>query len=342
MFSISAPDRSHIEQIQHKINNKTKPLGALGQLETLACQIALIQQSEQLTITQPHLVIFAGDHGITKHGVSIAPSDVTGQMVANFLAGGAAINCFCRSNNMDISVVDAGIKHEPETHPHLIKQRLGTGTHDFTATQAMSRTLVLEGIKLGASVCETLYQQGTNCIGFGEMGIGNTSSASAIMALALNLSAQECVGSGTGINSEQLAKKTALIEQAITLHKDHCHDAFDILAAVGGFEIVQMVGAILQAAQNKMIVLVDGFIATAAALMACQIHPDCRQYLVFCHQSQEQGHQKMLTHLAASPLLHLDLRLGEGTGAALALPLLHAACAFYNDMASFDDAGITV
>lgn len=342
MFSIASPITSSEKQIRNKIDNKTKPVGALGQLEDIATQLALIQQSETITVSQPHLLVFAGDHGVAKHGLSIAPSEVTTQMVMNFLAGGAAINCFCRTSDMSLKVIDAGTKVEAEDHPQLIKQRLGYGTEDFSQQAAMSPDAALRGINYGAALVEKLHQDGCNLVGFGEMGIGNTSSASAIMAAILKIPADECIGRGTGIDDTQMQRKQALITRALDLHRERLDDPMQILACLGGFEIAQITGGMLKAAELKMTVLVDGFIATAAAMLATAMHPEANHYFIYCHCSEESGHQRMLQHLNATPLLDLGLRLGEGTGAALALPFIRAACEFYNNMASFDDAGVTV
>ncbi|ELR64989.1 Nicotinate-nucleotide--dimethylbenzimidazole phosphoribosyltransferase [Photobacterium marinum] len=342
MFSIASPITSSEKQIRNKIDNKTKPVGALGQLEDIATQLALIQQSETITVSQPHLLVFAGDHGVAKHGLSIAPSEVTTQMVMNFLAGGAAINCFCRTSDMSLKVIDAGTKVEAEDHPQLIKQRLGYGTEDFSQQAAMSPDAALRGINYGAALVEKLHQDGCNLVGFGEMGIGNTSSASAIMAAILKIPADECIGRGTGIDDTQMQRKQALITRALDLHRERLDDPMQILACLGGFEIAQITGGMLKAAELKMTVLVDGFIATAAAMLATAMHPEANHYFIYCHCSEESGHQRMLQYLNATPLLDLGLRLGEGTGAALALPFIRAACEFYNNMASFDDAGVTV
>ncbi|UTV26800.1 nicotinate-nucleotide--dimethylbenzimidazole phosphoribosyltransferase [Photobacterium atrarenae] len=342
MFTIAAPETESLSQIQDKINNKTKPLGALGKLEDLAAQLALIQQADHLTISQPHLLVFAGDHGIAQHGVSIAPSEVTTQMVMNFLAGGAAVNCFCRTSDMTIQVIDAGTKLEPADHPQLLKQRLGAGTADFTRQPAMSRDTAFQGLMYGAEAVARVHQQGSNLVGFGEMGIGNTSSAAALMAALLDLPATDCVGRGTGISDEQFEHKLALITRALAVHQAKLEDPLSILACLGGFEIAQIAGGMLKAAELRMTVLVDGFIATAAALIATTMYSAARHYFLFCHCSEESGHQRMLEHLEAKPLLNLGLRLGEGTGAALALPLIRAACEFYNNMASFSEAGVTV
>ncbi len=279
--------------------------------------------------------------------MSIAPSAVTQQMVLNFLSGGAAINCFCAVNNIDITVVDTGILLPVESDSDmLISQRLGTRTNNFANEAAMSLETVERGIELGTELVSRTISNGTNIIMFGEMGIGNTSSASAILSALANRTAVECVGLGTGINNEQLARKVAVVEQGVARCKGidakEVKDIKEVLAQVGGYEIVQMVGAFLGAYQNKTPVLVDGFIVSVAAYVATLIEPNCRDYMIFAHRSEESGHKILLELLDAEPLLDLGLRLGEGTGAALAMPIIRAAAEFYNNMASFESAGVTV
>lgn len=340
-------DTKHSQYIQHRIDQKTKPLGALGLLEKVAHQLALIQSQgkesavQHIELHKPSIIIFAGDHGIADEGVSIAPSAVTQQMVLNFLNGGAAINCFCAVNNIDITVVDTGILLPIESdNPMLISQRLGTRTNNFANEAAMSLETVERGIELGSELVSRTISDGTNIIMFGEMGIGNTSSASAILSALANRTAAECVGLGTGINNEQLARKVAVVEQGVARCKGL--DPKSILAQVGGYEIVQMVGGFLGVYQNRTPVLVDGFIVSVAAYVATLIEPNCRNYMVFAHRSEESGHKILLELLDAEPLLDLGLRLGEGTGAALAMPIIRAAAEFYNNMASFESAGVTV
>ena len=334
-------------EIQQRIDQKTKPLGALGQLEKVAHQLALIQSQgkeqavDKIAIEQPTVLVFAGDHGIAEEGVSIAPSAVTQQMVLNFLAGGAAVNCFCRANDVAIKVIDCGILLPVEQDtPFLVKQRLGERTANLAVEPAMSKEQVEQGMTLGRQVVESVINQGCNLIMFGEMGIGNTSSAAALLAAATGEPAEQCVGYGTGVSTEQLAKKKRLVSQGVA--RCDTTDAKTVLAELGGFEIVQMVGGFLAAAEQGVPVLVDGFIVTVAALLANQIDPRCRDYLIFAHQSHESGHRIALERLDAEPLLDLSMRLGEGTGAVLAVPLLKAAAEFYNNMASFAEAGVTV
>ncbi|SBS62774.1 nicotinate-nucleotide--dimethylbenzimidazole phosphoribosyltransferase [Vibrio atlanticus] len=346
-------DTQYSQYIQHRIDQKTKPHGALGLLEKVAHQLALIQSQgkqaavEHIELNTPSIIIFAGDHGIADEGVSIAPSAVTQQMVLNFLNGGAAINCFCAVNNIDITVVDTGILLPVESDSGmLISQRLGTRTKNFANEAAMNLETVERGIELGAELVSRTISNGTNIIMFGEMGIGNTSSASAILSALANRSADECVGLGTGINNEQLTRKVTVVEQGVArckgLDATEVKDIKEVLAQVGGYEIVQMVGGFLGAYQNRTPVLVDGFIVSVAAYVATLIEPSCRDYMIFAHRSEESGHKILFELLDAEPLLDLGLRLGEGTGAALAMPIIRAAAEFYNNMASFASAGVTV
>ncbi|AEG10285.1 Nicotinate-nucleotide--dimethylbenzimidazole phosphoribosyltransferase [Shewanella baltica OS183] len=349
-FQISPVSKTQDPLIQQKIDLKTKPPGALGQLESLALQIARVQatdlqqtdqpQNTVLKIVHPTMLVFAGDHGIAAEGVSIAPSEVTRQMVQNFAHGGAAINVFCRQVGFRLEVIDCGILTPVEGVEGIIDQRLGAGTGAIHLEPAMALETVDKGFAMARDLIERHHQAGCNLVAFGEMGIGNTSAAAAIMAAIMQLDVIDCVGRGTGINSETLERKLMLIELALLLHQSALSGPKSVLACLGGFEIVQMTGAMLAAAERKMLVVVDGFIATAAALVAVQIAPNVRDYLIFAHQSDEQGHLRMLEFLQAKPLLSLGLRLGEGTGAALALPLIQASVNFYNQMASFSDAGI--
>ena len=354
LAQINTPE--FIEQVKDKIDGKTKPLGALGQLEDLAFQIALIQQQQNiqqtLDVTNAAVFVFAGDHGIAAQGISIAPSEVTQQMVANFLNGGAAINCFCAANQVQLHVVDAGVL-SPLQHPNklaylqdgsFIESRIAAGTQDFSQTSAMTIEQAQACINQGAELIKAYFNQ-YSVIGFGEMGIGNTSSASALTCLLTEQGAELTVGRGTGISDEQYRLKLNLIKQSVERVKQKFADkniqAIDCLAEVGGFEIGQMAGAMLACAEAKKVIVVDGFISTAAALLACRINENCRDYMVFAHKSEEYGHKLLLAELSATPLLDINMRLGEGTGAALSVPLIRSAAHFYNHMASFADAEVT-
>ncbi len=340
-------DNQFSETIWHQINLKTKPVGALGELEHVAHHLATLQSNRKgefinrIEIAQPQALIFAGDHGIADEGISIAPSAVTQQMVQNFLAGGAAINCFCNVNQVDLTVVDCGILNPVESlSDMLVLQRLGQRTENFSQHAAMTLEQVEQGLLFGQKIAKQKIQLGSDILMFGEMGIGNTSSASAILGAFTQRSALECVGRGTGINDEQWQKKVELVGHAIERCKGKAPK--EILSEVGGFEIVQMVGAFIAAGEAKIPVLVDGFIVTAAAYVASILSPQCRDVMIFAHQSHEAGHQYLLADLKARPLLDLSLRLGEGTGAVLAMPLIKASAEFYNNMASFEQAGVVV
>ncbi|MCC2958777.1 nicotinate-nucleotide--dimethylbenzimidazole phosphoribosyltransferase [Massilia sp. IC2-477] len=319
------------------INNKTKPLGSLGRLETLAAQLGLIQRSTTVRIANPAILVFAGDHGVVAEGVSAYPQDVTWQMVENFLANGAAINVFARQNGCALHVVDAGVNHDFGERPGLLDRKVAPGTRNFAVEPAMSRPQLETALEHGMALVRDL--PGT-VVGFGEMGIGNTTAAAAIMHKLTGLPLSQCVGAGTGLSLEGVQRKQQVIEAAVARHTG-VNDAFDVLATFGGFEIAMMAGAMLKAAELRKVLLIDGFIVTSALLVAARVQPAILDYCVFAHCSNENGHRLMLESLGAQPLLQLDLRLGEGTGSALALPLLHAAANFLGEMATFASAQVS-
>ncbi len=337
-FEIVAADRGLENALQNKVDRKTKPLGALGALERTAVKIGLIQQRLDPRLDNPYMLVFAGDHGAAKAGVSAYPQDVTWQMVENFLAGGAAINVFARQNGLGLAVVDAGVAHDFGARPGLIDAKVGPGTANYLEEPAMSAEQCARAIARGAAVVRDLAAQGCSVVGFGEMGIGNTASASLITHCLTGVPLADCVGRGTGLDDAGLARKQALLEQA--LRRFPGGSPLEVLAEFGGFEIAAMVGAMLAAAEAKMVLLVDGFIVGAAALVAARLAPALPDYCVFCHCSAEPGHRAQLAALGGEPLLDLGLRLGEGTGAALAFPLVRAAVAFLDEMASFESAGV--
>jgi nicotinate-nucleotide--dimethylbenzimidazole phosphoribosyltransferase len=334
------------QAILRKIDLKTKPLGALGRLEDLALRLGLIQQTLTPVVSRPALVVFAGDHGIAATGlVNPYPQAVTAQMVLNFIRGGAAINVFCRVNDIDLRVVDAGVNYtfgdEVRTHPSFHSASVAPGTRNYLEGPAMTASQREFALDQGAALIHDLHRSGCNTVGFGEMGIGNSTSAALIMAALTGLPLDVCIGRGTGVSDEQLSVKRATAARALALHGPHIHDGAGALERVGGFEIAMMTGAMLRAASLGMTLLVDGFIASAALLAAHRTSAAILDYCVFAHQSHEQGHRRLLEHLQVTPLLQLDLRLGEGTGAALAVPLLRCAAAFLCEMASFGDAGVS-
>ncbi|WP_188566767.1 nicotinate-nucleotide--dimethylbenzimidazole phosphoribosyltransferase [Undibacterium terreum] len=318
------------------INNKTKPPGSLGRLESLGKQIGLIQQSTQPALSQPSILVFAADHGICAENISAYPQSVTWQMVENFLAEGAAINVFARQNGIALHIVDAGVKHEFGERTQLINRKVAMGSHNFAQEAAMSSEQCRLAIQHGKSLVVALPG---NVVGFGEMGIGNTTVAAALMHKLTGIPVAECVGAGTGLSAEGVLHKQQVIEKAVSLHAD-VTQPLDILATFGGFEVAMMVGAMLEAAARRMVLLIDGFIVTSALLVAAKLQPAILDYCVFAHRSDESGHAKMLDALDARPLLQLDLRLGEGTGGALAYPLLQAAVNFMWQMATFESANV--
>ena len=335
----STADASLQARLQHKIDHKTKPLGALGMLEDLALQLGLIQRSESPALHRPQMVVFAGDHGIAAEGVSAYPQAVTVQMVGNMLAGGAAINVFARQHGFALQVVDAGVAAELPAHPQLQPRKIALGTKNLCHEAAMSRLEAQAALSAGMDVMQALPG---NVVAFGEMGIANTSPAALLLARLTGASLEDATGRGTGLDDAQLRHKLDVLTRALARHPaTEPLDALGELAALGGFEIAMMAGAMLQAASERRVVLVDGFIAGAAALVAQSLVPPVRDYLVFCHRSAETGHRLLLAHLQAEPLLELDLRLGEGTGALLAWPLVQSAANFLNEMASFESAGVS-
>ncbi|MEI6264629.1 MAG: nicotinate-nucleotide--dimethylbenzimidazole phosphoribosyltransferase [Sphingobacteriia bacterium] len=338
-------------QLQQKIDQKTKPVGALGQLESIALQIGLIQSSEKPAILSPAIIVFAGDHGIAKTGlVNPYPQSVTAQMVLNFLRGGAAINVFTRLNQIELWVVDAGVNIDFDTvidssinTTRFIRAKQKMGTENYLETNAMNEQEIVQAIEAGKKIANDIAAQGTNCIGFGEMGIGNSASAALIMSAITKLSMEECTGRGTGVNDEQLKTKIATLNKVFSKHElsHYGTQPYQLLSKVGGFEIAMMTGAYLQSFQHNMIIVVDGFIATAALLIAQLIEPFIVKNCLFAHTSGEQGHQKMLHYLGVQPILNLGMRLGEGTGSAIAMPIIQSAVAFLNEMASFEEAAIS-
>jgi len=348
-FEIAPLDRALSADLQHRIDQKTKPLGALGRLESLALQLGLIQQSLAPRIARPHVLVCAGDHGAAKAGVSAFPQEVTWQMVENFLAGGAAINVLARQAGMTLVVADAGVAHEFGPRDGLVDAKVGAGgTANYLEGAAMSETECATAMHHGARLAREFAAAGCNALGFGEMGIGNTAAASLITHCITGLPLADCVGRGTGLDDAGLERKRVLLAQALSAWAQRpvpgsasAEDALRVLTRFGGFEIAMLAGAMLAAAEARMTLLIDGFIVTSALLVAARVSPAILDYCVFAHCSNEAGHRLQLGWLKGQPLLDLGLRLGEGTGAALALPLLNAACAFMNEMASFESAGVS-
>jgi nicotinate-nucleotide--dimethylbenzimidazole phosphoribosyltransferase len=330
--------------LQHKIDNKTKPLGSLGRLEALAVRIGEILGTDMPILQAPQMVVFAGDHGLAARGVSAFPSDVSWQMVENFLAGGAAVSVLARQNGIALTVVDCGVNHDflaglpaNSQRAGLLVRKVGWGTADASIQAAMTDALCAQALQNGVELVQGLPG---NALLLGEMGIGNTSAASLLLARLAGLDIAQCTGAGTGLDAPAVLRKTEVLREVLALHVG-ATQPLQALAAFGGFEIATMVGAVLQAAHERRVVVVDGFIATSAVLVAHAINPLVLQRCVFAHRSGERGHEFMLQHLGVQALLDLGMRLGEGSGAALAWPLLQAACAVMREMASFEAAGVS-
>jgi len=328
------------EQLQHKINNKTKPLGSLGKIEEIALQIGQIQNTLSPELKKPTILVFAADHGLADAGVSPFPKEVTQQMVHNFLNGGAAINVFSKQNRINLKVVDAGVDADFQNNPNLIHAKIAKGTQNILERAAMTTEECKRAMDKGAEIVEEQFKTGCNIIGFGEMGIGNTSSASLLMSKITGIDIGECVGKGTGHNETGLKRKKDILKKAFETYQLN-GDPLSILATFGGLEIAMMTGAFLKAAKLNMTIMVDGFIVTSALLVAHKMNPEILKNCIFTHTSNEQGHKKMLSYLEAKPILQLGMRLGEGTGAAVAYPVIQSAVNFLNQMASFEDAGVS-
>jgi nicotinate-nucleotide--dimethylbenzimidazole phosphoribosyltransferase len=340
-------DAALTASLQSTLDNKTKPQGSLGRLELLAMQIGQILGTTAPVLDAPQMVVFAGDHGLTARGISAFPSDVTWQMVENFLAGGAAVSVLAKQNGIALTVVDCGVKHDflaglpaGATRQGLQVRKVAgadAGTADSSVGAAMSPEQSLAAVAQGRELVRGLPG---NALLLGEMGIGNTSAASLILARMAGLDIAVCTGAGTGLDAPAVQRKTEVLREVLALHAS-ATAPLDVLAAVGGFEIATMVGAVMQAAQERRVIVVDGFIASSAVVVAHALQPLVLQRCVFAHRSGERGHEFMLQHLGVQALLDLGLRLGEGSGAALAWPLLQSACTILRDMASFASAGVS-
>ncbi|MCC5924616.1 MAG: nicotinate-nucleotide--dimethylbenzimidazole phosphoribosyltransferase [Crocinitomicaceae bacterium] len=327
------------KELISKINGKTKPLGALGKLEELAFQVGKIQQTLSPKITEPTIVVFAGDHGIAKLGVSEYPQEVTHQMVLNFCNGGAAINVFCRQHNIHFKIVDAGVNFTFDRQLPIVHHKINFGTKNILIEPAMTRSELALALKKGEEVVDKVVHPDCNCIGFGEMGIGNTSSSALIMSGICNLPLDECVGLGTSLNEFHTLKKTEVLALAQQQHGT-ISDPLLLLQTYGGFEMAQMCGAMLAAYRKNSLIIVEGFIATAVFLVAQKMESNLINNSVFAHISDEKGHALMLEYLGVTPLLNLDMCLGEGTACAIAFPLIQSAVNFLNEMASFEEANV--
>jgi nicotinate-nucleotide--dimethylbenzimidazole phosphoribosyltransferase len=338
---IKLPDQSAMAAARARQDALTKPPGSLGRLEALSVQLAGIFGKARPEMRHKVIVTMAADHGVVAEGVSAYPQEITGQMVANFLRGGAAINVLARHAGARVVVVDMGVAADLSPHPNLVMKKIAPGTQNIVCGPAMGREQALRAIVAGVEVVERELARGLDILGVGDMGIGNTTPSAAIAAAMTGRSPAEVVGRGTGLDDAGLAHKVAVVERALAVNQPDPGDALDVLIRVGGYEIGGMTGAMLAAAAHNRPVMVDGFISTAAALIAVGLAPQVRPYLIASHRSQERGHGIMLEWLGLQPLLDLDLRLGEGSGAALGILLAEAACKILCEMATFEEAGVS-
>lgn len=329
------------EQALARQGQLTKPLGSLGQMETLAVRLAGLQGCAQPTLERLWISLFAGDHGVVEEGVSAYPQAVTGEMLRNFVRGGAAISVLAKLHGAPLELIDLGCAVPHEALPGVRELRLGAGTANFARTAAMTAMQCAQALQAGRDSVLRAGEAGSQLFIAGEMGIGNTTAASALACALLGAEPARLTGRGTGLDDAGVSRKCQVIERALALHAAHLDDPLEVLRRLGGFEIAAMTGAYLACAQQGVPALVDGFICSVAALCAVRLSPDCRAWLLFSHRSAEAGHSRVLAALEAEPLLDLGLRLGEGSGAALAIPLLRQACALHGQMATFAEAAVS-
>lgn len=343
---IEPVDKRMATAIQAYIDNLSKPKGSLGRLESLAVQIALIQRTLHPALTHPCHILFGGDHGIEREGVTCTPREVTAQQMMNYARGGGAVGMFCRQHGFTLRVVDAGVDYDfdHDRYPRIIDRKIAHGTRDFLYEPAMSADEWHRALAVGAEQVDACASEGANVVCLGEMGAGNTSPSSVLMHLLLGIPLQDCVGAGSGLNRAGVRHKLEVLTEAVESYKKVKGERLEVgeaTAYFAGFEMAAAVGAMLRAAERRMVVLVDGFIMTACMLVASLLDNAVLDYAVFGHQGDEDGHRRMLDAMGAQPLLNLGLRLGEGTGALCAYPIVESAVRMLNDMDSFDHAHIT-
>lgn len=339
-FNIKTPDRSIIPALQDKIDNLTKPKGSLGRLEELAIQIGTIQQTLSPVLRTPQNIVFAADHGVVVEGVSFSAPEVTAQQIYNFLKGGGGINMFARQHHFILKVVDCGVNADFGDLPGLIHRKIRKSTDNYLYGPAMTPEEMERAIEIGAEMVQLAYQEGTNIISFGELGMANTSASSIWMSFFTGIPLKECVGAGSGLDNQGIEHKYQVLKRATDNYQGNSSTE-DILRWFGGFEMVAAVGGMLQAAELGMTIIIDGFIMTNCILAASKLHPEVLEYCVFGHQGDEAGHKLVLEALHAKPLLNLGLRLGEGTGAICAYPIIESAIHMINEMSSFKQAAVT-
>ncbi|WP_127531729.1 nicotinate-nucleotide--dimethylbenzimidazole phosphoribosyltransferase [Paenibacillus kobensis] len=333
-------DEQAMQMADSHLANLTKPPGSLGKLESIARQVAGITGVIQPDLSKKAIIVMAADHGVCEEGISAFPAEVTPQMVMNFLSGGAAVNVLARQAGADVCCVDIGVNAELD-HPDLYKRKLMHGTNNMAKGPAMDHATTVRAMLVGIELVEELYSKGYRLFATGEMGIGNTTASSAVMTVLTGCPLENTVGRGTGINDERLAHKIGVIRRAIETNNPNPEDPFEVVAKVGGLEIAGLAGVIIGAAAKRCPVVIDGFISSAAALVAAKLSPDSVSYMIGSHLSEEFAHGQLLKEIGLSPVIHMEMRLGEGTGAALCLHLVEAAQRIMKEMATFDSAGVS-
>ena len=339
-FNIKTPDKNIIPALQNKIDNLTKPKGSLGRLEELAVQIGTIQQNLSPQLHKPQNIVFAADHGVVVEGVSFSTPEVTAQQIYNFVKGGGGVNMFARQHNFALKIVDCGVNADFHNLPGLIDRKIRKGTSNYLYEAAMSKKEMERAIEIGAEIVDMTYHEGTNIVSFGELGMANTSASSLWMTYFTGIPLKECVGAGSGLNSQGIEHKYNILKRSMENYSGD-HTPEDIIRWFGGFEMVAAVGGMLRAAELGMIIIVDGFIMTNCVLAASQLYPEVLEYCIFGHQGDEAGHKLVLEALHARPLLNLGLRLGEGTGAICSYPIIESAIRMINEMNDFQSASVT-
>lgn len=333
-------NHSQHESAINKINNLTKPKGSLGRLEELALQVCMIQETTEPKLRKPHNILFAADHGIVEEGVSLSPKEITWQQISNFIHGGAGINFLCRQHGFKFVIVDSGVDYDLPKDKGIIDRKINRGTRNFLYGDAMTENEMEKCLEYGAECVTNTYNEGCNIVSFGEMGIGNTSASSLWMTCLTNIPLRECVGAGSGLDKAGIEHKYNILKQALDNFKGE-NTVRNIMKRFGGYEMVMAVGGMLRAAELRMIILVDGFIMTNCMLAASLIQSEVRDYAIFCHVGDESGHKLLLDYMNAKPLLSLSLRLGEGSGAVCAFPIIDSAVRMINEMDTFSNASIT-
>ena len=342
-FDIQPVNTALKTAIQEKIDNLNKPKGSLGRLEELAMQICLIQQTLEPSLAHPCHLLLGGDHGIEREGVSVSPREVTWQQMINFSQGGGGVNMFCRQHGFNLRIVDVGVDYDLSNIPGIINRKIARGTNDFLYEPAMSEEEFNRAIQVGVDLVDECFAEGCCMLSIGEMGIANTSPSSIWMSLFGDIPLKDCIGAGAGLNNEGIRHKYEVLLNALNNYRSMIPQpsAISPLAYFGGFEMIATIGAMLRAAELHLVILVDGFIMTACALAAIRLYPATQDYMIFTHCGDESGHKMMLDIVDANPLLHLGLRLGEGTGALCAFPIVDSAVRMMNEMNNFDNAKIT-